>query len=474
MNPRKPSSWVLPVAAILYLIALLPTYGKSPFIYDSFFNVWRSRQIVEDPSSLVRPDFMGRFGPLYTVFFFLMDRWFGFNSWVYGGIDIFLHLVNFILLFLVLRRLAGRETPALLASVFFLFSSTQWGVLWTTGQTMRLACAGLSLASLLFFIRFIQTQRKIDVGLSLLFFAATFGLIEDAISLPLLLLAILILFPPRPMPGAKKFLLMLPFFLISLIYASLSITVEGPKGWGLTLGPHILVNLLFSVKELVQFLLIPRPELIPFSGVPGLVLRLLPAFLIFLWVGPWWFRKKIQIETRFLIFGIAWMVITSLLYSLRPFSGVWQGRYLYIPGIGAAMVAGSVLYAIRRFSRHAFAAMAFYVLLLNISTTLFMIQKSRNEIKVATHEEIPIVYSLVSQIRDQLKTPIEIPPNTTLIVEGLPFSTARLEELLRIYYASVPDRIIEASEGQAVNVSAGRVLYVRLSENGLLNVEKRR
>ena len=82
---RKPAFWVLPMAFAIYLILMFPVFRGTIFDYDNFYNVWRARKIVEDPFLLFRPDFMGRFGPLYTLFFFFMDRSFGFNPWVMGG-----------------------------------------------------------------------------------------------------------------------------------------------------------------------------------------------------------------------------------------------------------------------------------------------------------------------------------------------------------------------------------------------------
>ena len=160
--------------------------------------------------------------------------------------------------------------------------------------------------------------------------------------------------------------------------------------------------------------------------------------------------------------------------------GVWQGRYLYLPGMGEAIVIGILLYqigrslkvpdrripvGIQRFLRGGFVGIVFYGLVLNISTTLLMVSKIRGRTSVATQEEIPVVFSMVSAIRDQYEAPLEMPPHTILWVEGLPFSLARLEELLPTYYISAPSMIIEAKEGRPLKdfpaAENQRILYLK-------------
>ena len=460
---RKPTFWIFALAFVLYSLLIFPRYGQSFFVYDSFYNVWRARKIVENPLSIFQPDFMRRFGPLYTLFFFLMDRFFGFNPRVYGLISGSLHLLNVFLLFQLFRRLMGpSEMPAILASIFFLFSSTQWGVVWDISQIMRLACASLFLSSLLFFIRFILTKRRIDFISSWIFFLLSFGFIEDAVTLPLVLLGILFLIPPKRIPWLEKFVLVSPFFLVSLLVAWLSFSVQGPQGWGLGIGSHMFVNLLSLIRNLGQFLLIPRPEFIPFPGPLGTFLRLVPVFTVSFFAGLFWYWKRDQIQGRFLIFGITWIGITSLLYLVRPM-GVWQGRYLYLPSMGEAMAVGILLYqvgkslqapdhripvGIQRFLRRGLVGIVFYGLVLNVSTTLLMADKAREGVKAATPEEIPVIFSMVSAIRDKYKAPLEMPPHMILVVEGLPFSITRLRELLPTYYISAPSMIIEAERGR--------------------------
>lgn len=495
---RKPVFWILATAFTLYLILIFPRYAQSLFAYDSFYNVWRARKIAGDPLSVFGPDAMRRFGPLYTLFFFLVDRFFGFNPWVYGSINGSLHLLNAFLLFRLTRRLMEpSETPAILTSLVFLFSSTQWGVFLDTSQTMRLACASLLLSSLLFFLKFMKTGKKRDGVFSLIFFASTFGFIEDAVTLPLVLLAVLFLIPLKPIPWVKKLVLASPFFLVSLMVTWLSFSVQGPQGWRLGVGLHMLVNLLTFIRDLGQFLLIPRAEFVPLPGASGILLRLVPIFLMTAFIGILWYWKKDQIldsftrpfTGRFLAFGIVWMGMTGLLYTLRPM-GAWQGRYLYLPGMGEAMVVGILLdrvgrslgvpdrripVGIQRFLWGGFAGIVFYGWVLNVSTTLLMVDKARAEVKAATREEIPVVFSIVSAVRDQYKAPLEMPPHTILWVEGLPFSISRLRELLPTYYIiRTPSMIIEAKDGRPLGdfpaQESQRILYLRWEDQNLSRV----
>jgi len=477
LHTRNLALFALPTALAVYLFLLFPHLSQGIFTYDIFYNVWRARKILENPLSIFAMDIMRRFCPLYMLFLFFMDHFIGFNPAAYGLLNISLHLLNAFLLYRLVRRLIlSSEMPAILASIFFLFSSTQWGVLWETGQTHRLICASLELSSLLFFVRWMVTTRKREGVLSWVFFVVTFGFCEDAVTLPLLLLVILFLLPLREIPFSKKIVSTAPFFLVSLGYTLLSFSAQGPQGWGLTVGPHVVRNLLFLTRELVQFLLIPRPELIPFSGRSANWLRLLPVFfiLLFVFAGAGWRLKKDQI--RFLLFGITWIGITSLLYALRPMHGAWQGRYLYIPGMGEAIGVGVILFEAgrsleRKFLRWGFLAILLYGFVLNVSTTLLMVRKARSAIHAVTREEAPVIFSITSSIRDRYEAHLEIPPDMILVVEGLPLTLARLKELLLTYYASLPAMIIEAQSGRPLTALPRRknyrILYMKWKNQSL-------
>jgi len=261
----------------------------------------------------------------------------------------------------------------------------------------------------------------------------------------------------------------------------------------------MLVNLLSLMRNLGQFLLIPRPEFVPLPGASGILLRLIPVFLVISFAGILGYWKKDQILDpstpsfvgRFLAFGIVWMGVTSLLYLLRPM-GVWQGRYLYLPGMGEAMVVGTVFYqigkslkvadprtpvGIQKFLKVGFVGMIFYGLVLNVSTTLLMVSKTRAGIKTAAPEEIPVVFSMVSAIRDQYGAPLEMPPHTILMVEGLPFSLARLKELFPTYYISAPSIVIKAKQGRPLKdfprEENQRILYLKWEAGNLSVVPSR-
>lgn len=461
--------YVLAAAVFLYLALLSPQFGKNIFVYDNFYNLWRAQKVVLDPLSIFEPTFATRFSPFYYLLLFVTHAFFGLNPFVYGLINSALHVLNAILLFRLIKRLMGEsvEIPALLAAVFFLFSSTQWGVIWELGQTHRLACGSLSLSALLFFAKWLATEKKINWVLSFVFFVGSFGFSEDSMTLPLLLLAVPFLIPVKSIPLIKQLTLTGPFFAASLIYGVFSLSVGAPQGAHLHFGTHILLNLFSLTRELIQFLLIPRPEFVPFSGIGVTLVRLFPALLILLLIGVQWKWKFID---RFFIFGITWIGITSILYVLRPMPGVWQGRYLYFPGMGEAIVVGSLLYRMgcslkSQFSKGCLWGVVLYLSVLNVSTLLFMIEKSRSGIVAATREELPVLFSITNAIRNRYGAPPEIPPDLILMVEGLPISIHRLEELLPTYYLTLPAMIVEAKEGRALasirDSGNYRILYLK-------------
>ena len=490
--PQKSSFYILLIAVLLYLALLSPQFPKSPFTYDTFYNLWRAMKFDEDPLSIFKPTFATRFAPLYYLFLFAVQGLFGFNPLIYGLIHGILHILNAFLLFKLLRSLMGDsgEPPALLASIFFLFSSTQWGVIWELGQTPRLNCTLFSLATALYFARSMENQRKKNWALSLILFVAALGFSEDSITLPFLLLGMTFLPSPRLIRNQEKCVLTFPFFLISLIYFSLALKLGGPQGAHLHLGSHVTANIFSLSRELIQFLLIPRPEFVPFSGIAGILIRLLPGAFILLFIVTVWRWRFID---RFVIFGIAWLAIISIPYLFRPMPGVWQGRYLYLPAVGEAIVVGITLYKIgrsltKKFLKACLGAVVIYGLGLNIYTLLFMIEKVRAGYHSAGPKELPVLYAITSAIRDHYGAPSQIPPDMVLFVENLPFPVTYLEKMLPTYYLTLPAMIIENREGRPSasirDSEKYRILYlkwergtlrkaskVRLSEDGLLDIK---
>lgn len=482
--------FILATAIAVYLFVLFPQFGEGPFSFDAIYSLGRAKQAAHDPFSIFEPSFTGRFSPSSYLALAPIYHFFGLNPAVYTWLDGTLHTLNTFLLFCLVHSLLGSfPIPAVLASIFFLFSSTQWGVVGDIVQSIRLGCLSFSLLSLLFFVRFLLTKRKVSYVLSLSLLVISFGFAEDSLCLPFLLLAMMLLVFPRENSLAEKFVLATPFFIASFAFSLVSIYFSrAPQGWNLKLGPHVFLNLLNLMRYFIQFLLVPRPEFIPISGIPGTFLRLLPALLVstFVWVVWKWRQDRITnpfsrpLMGRVLLFGLTWMVITSFLYALRPMEGTWQGRYLYFPGMGEAIVVGIILHqgasalgtlegrtshGMRRLLKGCFLGIIFYGLGLNVSTTSLMVRKFRSDFNPATRDELPFLFSVISGIREQYESPREILKDLILVIEGSPLSIPRLKEWLLTHYLSLPAEIMEAKEGRPLMTQplaeSYRVLYMK-------------
>lgn len=451
-------------AVAIYLIGVLPQYWDGPFTYDFFYTLWRAKKAIQDPLSIFQPNFAMEFRLLPFLFVSFIDRFFGFNSIAYGFFVGGFHILNSLLLYKLVRLMKIPDVPAAIASVFFLFLSNHYAVLWDMEQLGRLMCFSLFLSSLILFVQFLLTKQLAYWVCSWAVFIVSLGSGQDSITEPLLLLVLIPLVSPKGISFLKGFVFTLPFFVVSLAFGLLSIYLGMTKGPGLGLGIHAPLNFICLMNEFLHFLFIPRPEFVSSIPFPSVLIRLIPPVLISLFLLAFLNLKKDRIRQiikeevqlsgyKFLIFGVLWFIITSSIYCLRPMSYLWQGRYLYIPGMGVSIIGGAIVYKIGTSLqlagsrlRLSFLSVLFYMLVLNIFTTLFLVHKIRASVNTATKEELPVAFSFISGIRDGYGAPLEIPRNAVLIVEGIPIPIPRLKEFMLSYYTSLPAEIVDAED----------------------------
>jgi hypothetical protein len=157
-------------------------------------------------AGLLSPKFqVDNFRPVGHFYFAAMGRAFRLNFPPYMTAIFTIHLVNALLLYLLLRKLAIPAWHALAAVVFFVFSAAAFDAYWKPMYVFDLLCTTFSLACILSY----AYRRWI---LSFIAFWLAYKSKELAVMLPAVLLLYEYWF------GERRFLFTIPFLLVSLSF----------------------------------------------------------------------------------------------------------------------------------------------------------------------------------------------------------------------------------------------------------------
>lgn len=372
-------NWVL-LANLLVLLATFAAYAPSlrfNFAYDDFpvivYNerihsakfmgdyftqeVWGNSS--ERVSNLYRPLFLGWLLANYKLFGLAPEGW--------HLTGILLHLVATWLVFRLARALLGKNftTAAVFAAgVFGLHPIHVEGVSWICGVTEPL-CACMFLGSFLSFFRS-QTRNKTATTawliVSVVLFAAALGSKETAIVLPALIACCLMLLPAqgevRTMAerAGAVVLKLIPYLIVIALYlvmrwhalhglghtaANLPVRTSALLlPWAL----YFYIRQLFTPIGLGPFYDIETQNTYGLNqlAVPVLVLALLAICL-------WQCVRKTK--SRQPLFLLVWFLMTlapafSIVMLMSRYEAV-HDRYLYLPSVAFAVMAGYVWERIR-------------------------------------------------------------------------------------------------------------------------------
>lgn len=192
ISKKRKDILILGLVLLSQLIIYLPHAGTG-FIKDDF--AWIENVISEGQADYLKPFIQstGFYRPLVSLTFGLQYVLFGMNSIPYGLLNLFIHLFNLILVYLLLSSFKASKPYALAVVLLFSFNakSTTMGVGWISGRT-TLLFTFFTLLSLYLYqkVRESQFQNKKHMRRNVLyFFVGVFYLAallskENAISVP--------------------------------------------------------------------------------------------------------------------------------------------------------------------------------------------------------------------------------------------------------------------------------------------------
>lgn len=356
----------------MLVVAVLLAYSNnftSEFVYDDY------PFILENPAvrSLSHParfftdrDSFSHHGeyviyrPLATLSFAVNYAIGGYRPAWYHAVNIALHTVCGLLVYVFFFSTFGRKTYAFFAALIFLLHPVQTeAVSWIAARGNPLFLIFL-LLSVLAYRKWTINPREGRPFYALALGFAILSLLskEMAVVLPVLLLVYdgTVNRPSRSEFWKLRIPAIAPFFVLSLLYVLLRYMVLGVTRqigyWGGSLWTSLLV-MTKAFAYYVRLMFMPRPLMVEYV-VPLPHSLLQPTVVVSILVlGAiavlWAFSLR---RNTVLAFGIAWFFASLLPVSnIIPLRAIINERFLYLPSLGFCAILASPLLVVRRDSR---------------------------------------------------------------------------------------------------------------------------
>jgi tetratricopeptide (TPR) repeat protein len=335
------------------------------------------REVLFSPD-VVKPYYR----PLNRASYLIDYQLFGLNPVWFHAINIFIHLLNAVLLYLVACRLLGDRSAALVAALLFaVHPANSEAVNFIAARNTLLALC-FSLASLLAFLKAREKGRRWMLLSALLFF---FGLLSKETALMLIAVIAVTTFFPSPWFAGKtpreKLFSLVPYLIAVVVYFGMrSYSLQG------AIGVDVPADGLFSrlamnyhiIPQYIGLLLFPV-DLTVFHTVPTGGIFTPPWFLpvwILLLVAIWLVIRRRQ---KAALFGLIWCAINyAPISNIVPIpSDAITERFLYMPAVGFFVILGALVQSLnaRVRTRWAVSAAVAVIVLLGASVT---VQRNRD------------------------------------------------------------------------------------------------
>ena len=342
---------------IVFLLGFLAYQNalKNEFSYDDLSVVVENYYIKswDYLPSLLNLSYFSRFGeesyrPIVTLTYFLDYGLWGLSSIGFHLTNVFLHLCNSILAFLVFRKVFNETNWVLIASILFAVHPVATEAVNAIGFREELLTVFFGLISLLCFWNSLQHHNNSPLKICLnqivlvLFFALALFSKENAIVMPFLFLAIYFLSKGFGNKGLGKneyrlLVLVLVTFLIYVFFRFYELKNPNPTFFSTSdIWTRTLTGVSISAYYL-KLLLFPFPLTAAYVFPKAIDLEIIRAFLslgFFLGVSICVYKGR----NRKLIFGWFWILIAlAPILNIYPISNPIAERYLYFPLIGGVL-----------------------------------------------------------------------------------------------------------------------------------------
>jgi len=341
------------VVAIVYLNSL-----ENTFHYDDYHSLLENiyiRKLSNIPDYFVNAQtFSSKPGvkmvrPLLIASFAINYALTEYNAWSWELVNILIHLLNVLLVYLFLVHLTGSYKFSVLSSLVFALHPTNTEAVNYINCRSTLLVSTFMLLSLYGFVRSILTRSRVWLVLTFVFFALGFLFKEEAIVIIALALVIDVLFlwPKGPKNIFERLLYFyLPFLVVIVIYFFYRQDMMGV--WVQTNRPRsFLVNLTTESRVIVRYfnLLVWPIHLNTSYDVEEFtsLIKDKVGFAI-LYLGAW-LAAAVYLWRKFPVFTlfVLWFFITLAPTALIPLNATMNEHRLYLPSLGFGVLLAYVL-----------------------------------------------------------------------------------------------------------------------------------
>jgi tetratricopeptide (TPR) repeat protein len=294
--------------------------------------------------------FVGNYAPLQIVSYMVDYTVWGLEPAGFIATNILLHMVNGLLFYLLVHRLAGDRLAAFIAAIVFLCHPVQVeSVAWVSQRKNVLAML-FFLAALLSYLRWREPDaRPVCYGSALLFFLCALLTKSVTVVLPAVLLVHELAFAPEGSRGGR-WRRLAPFVLVAGLAVVLAFVSQSPDQGGGRVPYHggsIWATALTMLTVFVRYLqlLVWPVGLSAFYDVPvrtGPDLAVAGGALLLLVSGAgtvWLWRHRRDLAFWVLVAVIGLLPVTQVI----PLVTLMNDRYLYFPLLGAGGLLGCVV-----------------------------------------------------------------------------------------------------------------------------------
>lgn len=352
---EKNGKIILIIVGILAFFSFINTF-QNPFVWDDPGRIGENGYIkrLDNLSLLFSSKYLSYFRettyrPLYTLTLFLNYHFFKLNVYGWRIFNIFVHILNTILIYFLIRYIfKNRTISSITALIFAVHPIHTEAVNVVVYRTELLACL-FFLGSFFLYLKSIR-DRKIKKGfylLSIFMFILALCSKEMAASLPLIIVLYIYFFSQQK-ERKKLFVSVLPFFLIVLIWI---VIVRGFELPGKFVGKHELYyGSPFGSKLHLRVLFYLGGPILRYIWVSFLPLNLvliyphqikgyIPApvefFSVLILIAILIFVLKMKKFSKEASFSIFYFFICLLpVLQIIPLSVIYGERWLYIPSLG--------------------------------------------------------------------------------------------------------------------------------------------
>lgn len=291
----------------------------------------------------------GNYAPLQILSYMLDHAIWGMDPGGFHLTNLLLHVFNGMLLYLLAIQISGSRTAGFIAALLFVVHPAQVESVAWLSQRKTLLAGFFFLSSFLLYLRSIrQSSRQLPwLGLSLLAFIAAILSKSSAVVLPLCLAAYEICRSRQGEADRLWWKKLLPFAVAAGVMAVLTIFLQSPDLGGGRSGYHggsLWATLCTMIPVLVRYLVIliypaglSAVYLPPVKTAPDMeVLGALLVLAAVAAVGMILYRRGRPLFFWLCLFFLPLIPVSQLV----PLVTLMNDRYLYLPLMGAAGLAG--------------------------------------------------------------------------------------------------------------------------------------